>query len=356
MTLNRRQFVLAPAAMTALAALRQPAYAQGALEDQVIIRTTGGAFEQALRDNFFDPFTKATGVRIVGVAAPASEMLARTAAMQQAGNVEWDIISPQYDDLKNLSGLLTDLGDCGEMPNVAAQGVAETCGQYGVLYLTGAQVLTYNTEAFPDGPPQSWTDFWNVEQFPGRRALPNTGVPWANIVAALVADGVEPDNLFPLDLDRAFAKLDEIKPHIDIWWKTGDQSQQIFRSGEIQTGLMWSGRAFATAAEGVPLGWTFKDSVADFGAWAIVKDAPHPDAARAFIDFYMDNPEAHAAFSRQMGYATSSEAAHDLLDEGEKAKLVATPEAFDQIIHLDTKWLEENRSSATERWNTWIAS
>ena len=90
-------------AAIALVTLAAPAFAQQAAhEGRVVIRTTGGVFEQALKRNFFDPFTRATGVRVIPVAASASEMLARTAAMQQAGRVEWDIISPQYDDLGNL--------------------------------------------------------------------------------------------------------------------------------------------------------------------------------------------------------------------------------------------------------------
>ena len=44
---------------------------------------------------------------------------------------------------------------------------------------------------------------------------------------ALLADGVAPSKLFPLDLDRAFHKLDQIKPNVAVWWKTGDQSKTM---------------------------------------------------------------------------------------------------------------------------------
>ena len=62
-----------------------------------------------------------------------------------------------------------------------------TCGRYGVLYLVGAQVLAYDTRAYKDRPPRTWMDFWNVKDFPGRRALSNSGGPFATIVSALVA-------------------------------------------------------------------------------------------------------------------------------------------------------------------------
>lgn len=356
MALHRRSVLLAPAIIGAAALSEGGASAQTGLGDRVVIRTTGGVFEQALKRNFFDPFTRATGVRVIPVAASAGEMLARTAAMQAAGRVEWDIISPQYDDLPNLAHFLEDLSTCSAMPAVAEHGVAEACGRYGVLYLTGAEVLAYDPRAFPNGAPQRWADFWDLQRFPGRRALSNTGSPWSNLIHALIADGVKPAELFPLDLDRAFRKLDQIKPHIAVWWRTGDQSQQIFRSGDVVMGKMWSGRAFATKRAGASLAWTYNESVADFGAWAIVKGAPHAAAARAFIDFYMRNPEAHAAFGREMGYATSSRAAQSLLTAEEKRDLVASPETFAAIVHIDAPWLAANRAAALERWNRWISA
>lgn len=367
MTINRRDVLLhavgagvvlagvgglGPRLLSPTSALAQTAE----LEGSVIIRTTGGVFEQALRENFFDPFTEETGVKVIPVQASYGDMMAKSAAMQAAGNVEWDIISPQYYELSKLGNLLEDLGDCSAMPNVASQGIPTACGGHGVLYLTGGQVLTFDPQTFTDAKPQTWADFWDVEAFPGPRALPNTGSPWATLIAALIADGVAPAELFPLDLDRAFAKLDQIKPHVAVWWTSGAQSQQVMRQGEAVMTLMWSGTAFAARESGIPLEWSWTNAVADFGAFGILKGAPNPNAARAFIDYYMAHPEHHAAFSRQMGYATSSQAGRDLLTDEEKITFGAVPEIADQIIIPDADWLEQNRAAALERWNSWISA
>lgn len=97
-------------------------------------------------------------------------------------------------------------------------------------------LIAYNKEAL-DKAPSGWDDFWDVEAFPGPRGLPDTGDrDWWVPVVALLADGVAPDDLFPLDLDRAYAKLDEIKPHIDVWWKSGNQLQQIMDTAKTATG------------------------------------------------------------------------------------------------------------------------
>ena len=50
---------------------------------------------------------------------------------------------------------------------------------------------------------------------------------------ALLADGVPADKLYPIDMDRAFHKLDEIKPHITVWWTTGAQPAQLLLDKEV---------------------------------------------------------------------------------------------------------------------------
>jgi mannopine transport system substrate-binding protein len=355
--IGRRGALAAGAALGAAALPLQRGQAQGRLESTLVVRTTGGQFEQALKRFFFDPFTRATGTRVIPVAASYGDMVTKTVAMHAANNVEWDIISPQFYELRRLSEYLTDLGDCSSIPTVASQGLPGICGRYGVQYLTGGVVLSWNPDAFPGRKPQSWADFWNIRDFPGRRALPNYGNPWNNsLIFALMADGVLPDKLFPLDLDRAFRKLDEIKPHISIWWRTGAQSQQMMRSGEIQLTAMWSGTAYAAKRAGIKLDWTYDQAAADFGSWAILRGAPHPNAARAFLDFYMSNPEAHAGFGREMGYATTNRAGLALLSEEEKHELVSSEAKLARMALIDGDWVEANRTTTLDRWNRWVSS
>ena len=333
------------AALAGAALLPSMAHAQAKLEDTVVIRTTGGVFEAALKRHFFEPFTKETGVRVVPVAASDSEMQAKTAAMAQAGRVEWDIIAPQMSELPNLQRFLVDLGDCSSIPAVAGS-LPGTCGRWRVLYLVGAQVLAYDTTAFPGRKPQTWADFWDVQGFPGRRARSNRRGPFAPIVS----------KLFPRDLDRAYRKLDEIRPHIAVWWRTGDQSQAMWRNDDIQLALMWCGRAFATRRSGVPLAWSYDGTFEDFGTWAILKDCPHPNAARAFLQFYLSQPELATAFSREIGYALPNPRAAALLTEQERQDLITTPETMAKIVHMDPAWVVENRARTLDRWNRWISS
>lgn len=66
---------------------------------------------------------------------------------------------------------------------------------------------------------------FDVEEFPGTRGL-RRGAKF-NREIALMADGVAPEDVYDElsteeGVDRAFAKLDELKEHIQ-WWEAGAQ-------------------------------------------------------------------------------------------------------------------------------------
>lgn len=174
-------------------------------------------------------------------------------------------------------------------------------------------------------------------------------------MAALMADGVPPEKLFPLDLDRAFRKLDELKPHVKVWWKTGDQSQQIMRDGEVVTAIMYSGRALGLKAAGAPIEVEWNQAIKDVASWGILKGAPHPSAAMAFLNFFMDRPEAHLAFSRGMFYETSNRLALELVPAVERRSYATHAENWTRMVDEDVEWVATNRERILERWNAWLA-
>lgn len=88
-------------------------------------------------------------------------------------------------------------------------------------------VLTYDVKTLKGPAPKNWKDFWNVKEFPGKRTLRNyiEGM----LEAALLVDGVSRDKIYPINVDRALAKIKEIKPHT-IFWTTRTESPQLFRN------------------------------------------------------------------------------------------------------------------------------
>ena len=342
-------FVLA----AALAAFGGAAQAQ--LEKELVIVTSGGAFERAFKEHFYEPFTKATGVTIRPVAVSLGEAMAKIKAMRESGNVEWDIVSTGDASAAANREHLATL-NCNEMPLAAAQGVPGTCKDNRFLRTIGGIVIAYDTKAFPSGKhPKTWADFWDVQKFPGPRGVIGINAS-AMLAAALLADGVAPDKLFPMDLDRAFRKMDQIKPHVKAWWKSGDQSQQIMRSGEVVLNTMWSGRAQQLKASGLPVDLEWNQALKDVAYWSVVKGAPHPKAAQAFLNFFMDRPEAHLTFGQQMFYDTSNRQALNLVPPAERPTRATHPSNWQNMVEVEGHpWLVENSTRILERWNAWLA-
>ncbi|MDF0584059.1 ABC transporter substrate-binding protein [Bradyrhizobium yuanmingense] len=324
------------------------------LEDQLVIATTGGLMGNTLAKYFYDPFQKAKNVEIVPVAIEVPDQWARAKAMQRTGKVEFDIVTATGPDLVGRTDMLEKI-DCAKLPNVQKFGVSDACQPYGVARTTGGMLITYNTETFKNKAPKTWADFWDVKQFPGPRGLPDTGdSDWWVPVAALLADGVKPEQLFPLDINRAYKKLDEIRPNVAVWWKTGDQVQQIMRSREVIMAMSYSGRALAVVKEGVPVSMSWDQAIRDTGYMAVLKGAPDLKAAMAYLDFFYASSDAHVPFMRAVNYATASKSAIELLKPEERKLYATSPENYEKLVKPDFAWIGEHRNDLRERWMAWL--
>lgn len=317
--------------------------------EQLVIVTSGGVFEEAMQKHFYSAFTAETGIDIIPVASGLGAQWAKVQAMATLPEAEWDIVTALPHDNFAMTDYLIPIS-CDDLSNAAEFAFEGTCMGHAVTRTWGANVLAWNTDAFPEGKaPQTFADFWDVEAFPGPRALPDASYWSSVLVAALIADGVAPEDIFPIDADRAFAKLEEIKPHISVWWTTADQSQNILRTGEVVMSLMGSGRASTLIKEGEPVAFTWKGGVKDIGMWAVLKNAPHKEAALKFINFFLANPAIHVAFSQDFPFETPNRLATDLLSPEERASRGGDPANLAVQITPDWKWVAENDAEMRQR-------
>lgn len=327
-----------------------------AAAEQVIIASTGGAYDRALKEAWFDPFTKATGIEVVTVVATNAEMRAKASAMVKAGNVTWDLYldgeiqaaseahRKVTEDLTEFCRQFADRKDLS--PNACAPG--------GALLQSTATLLAYRTGKPVDQVPQTWADMWDTQKFPGGRSFPNFDDPWRVMAAALLADGVSRDKLFPLDIDRALRKLEQIRPAVSVWWKTGDQSVQGFRNGDYSLGQIWLTRAKAMQAEGLPIGWSYKASFLVGDRIALVKGAPHHDNALKLIAFWLNSPEAQAKACEVLSCTPPSSDAISLMSEEVRKSMPSGDEVRDTIVVPDADWINANSALMLQRWNSWV--
>jgi mannopine transport system substrate-binding protein len=357
-TIGRRGILRGGVAGTVGLALPRGVRAQSSKE--LVLVASGGVIANAFKKLFFDPFTQETGIPVRFVPSADAEMLAKVKVMNEAGAVEWDMVAANLDQIAAFPQYFAPL-DCAALPNVAAFGIAGACDSYSILKQLDGHVLTYNTQLLTEGHrPANWADFWNVQAFPGARSLPNHGTPWVVLAAALLADGLTVKDLHPpLDLDRAFKKLDAIKPHVTTWWKAGDQSLQMMRSGEVAMMMMYSGPALRGRSQGVPIDMTWNQAVMGSGRWTILKGAPNAKAAMSFLNYFLSRPEAHAAFTQEIFYDTANKDAVNFMPPDRRPNSVLFKDNLTKVYQLDydlAAWLGPVHDRLLERWNTWISS
>ncbi|ACP22509.1 Transporter (plasmid) [Sinorhizobium fredii NGR234] len=324
--------------------------------EQVIIASTGGAYDRALKEAWFDPFTKASGIEVVTVVATNAEMRAKAAAMVKAGNVSWDLYldgeiqaaskahRDVTDDLTEFCRQFADRKDLS----------ANACASGGALLQSTATLLAYRTGNPGEPVPETWADMWDTKKFQGERAFPNFDDPWRVMAAALLADGVSRDQLFPLDIDRALAKLDQIRPAVALWWKTGDQSMQGFRNGEYSLGQIWLTRAKAMQNEGLPIAWSYKASFLVGDRIALLKGAPHRDNALKLIAFWLNSPAAQAKACEVLSCTPPSRDAIALMSDEARQTMPQGDDVRNYVIVPDAAWINANAAMMLQRWNEWF--
>lgn len=324
-------------------------------EESVTVALEGGSYQQSLRTSLFEPFTKATGIQVNVVTATAQEQIARLRPMAQSRSVNWDVvilgdIEAHADPVKAITEDMS-----GFCQKVAGKGLLSgACDSAGLDLDYGVTYLAYNGDQFPKGGPTNWKEFWDTKRFPGGRALPDFNDPWRVMAVALMADGVPASQLFPLDVDRALRKLDQIRPQVSMWWKTGDQSIQGYRSGQYTAGMIWKTRASVLQKEGRNIKSSFDGAIMISDRAMIPKGAPHKAAAEKLLAFFAASPAAQAKHCENLGCVPVSTDAMKLMSPDTQKGLPTTDALRARLISPKVGWINANRDRLLERWNAWI--
>lgn len=326
--------------------------AGGASAEQITFVSQGGAYQEAQTKAILDPVAELLGITINQDSAPDAWPVIKT--QTATGKPIWDVVdTPTQDCVRGgQQGMIEPL-DFSKLPNVADM-PAEYKSPYSVAYEFYSSVLAYNKDKFGDTPPQTWADFWDVEKFPGTRALRNH--PLATLEAALLADDVLADELYPLDVDRAFRKLEEIKPHVTVWWTSGAQSAQLLADGEVDMEMAWNGRVTAVAKEGAPVGYTFNEGFLQYTSLCILKDAPNLDTAMKFINAAL-KPDIQANFPAYIDYGPGNPEAYKTgkISPERAAEMPSSPEnAAKQVLVSDEWWSSPEGEETRKRWASFI--
>ena len=353
MTQNRLPRRTAIKAGLALAGLAAPTIWTGNRAfgaEQITAADVGGAPGAAIRKAFYDPFEKETGIKVVGVGHDPDPTVQFKLLVDTKSYI-WDLCMVTKTHVAFLSKPKDYLEPLNVPADAAAQLVAGMVTPNWVGFSVFCTIMAYRSDKFPNGAPQNWADFWNVAKFPGRRAL-YRGVAGV-LEIALMADGVAPADIYPIDVDRAFRSLDKIKKHINVWWTSGAQNTQLLQSGEVDMSDTWGARAYAAIEAGAPVKMAFQQGQYSSDGWSIPKGTPRADLARKFVLFCM-RPEQQAIYSNTVANAPTNQKAYDFIKPERAAVLATSPANLKGLGPADSLWWAANNSKMQERFQDWV--
>lgn len=319
---------------------------------EVRIATFGGTMQETQMKAYFEPFEKATGIKVR--AFPGSDPT-KVKAMVETGNVEWDMAQLSRGSIMNLM----KNGDYFEKIDYSLvdDGVGkEYRFEYGLEMLVWAQVLAYRTDAFKGAVPSGWADFWDTKKFPGDRALLGTTAGgWPEMEFALMAAGVPADQLYPLDIDKALASYSKIKKDVVKWWDTGAVPIQLLTDREVTMTSVWNGRMAALQAAGVPAAISWSQGLLKRDAWGIPKGTKNKANAMKFVAYStMAIPQARVSLGIPYGSVNNDSNKYILPER--LAVLPSAPEIKKQLVNYNYDWWIANREQVIPKFNKWLLS
>ncbi len=338
-------------------------------EKSMTIVSWGGAYTQSQVRAYHDPWTAKTGTKIHNE-DKSSAALAGVRTQVLAGNVTWDLV----DMLEGDAMLACDEGIVEEIDydNILAkspdgklpsedfiEGSLSGCFIPQIVYAT---LFAYNDNAFPGAKPSTIADIFDLEKFPGKRALQK--IPDGNLEWALMADGVDAKDVYevlstPQGVERAFKKLDTIKSSV-VWWEAGAQPPQLLADMEVTIASGFNGRFFnAQVGEKQPFTLIWDGQLFELDGWVVPKGKLSDDL-KAYLNFATDTQRL-ADQAKYISYGPARGSSAPLVSKHAdtgidmKPHMPTSPENFFNPIKKDAGWWADNGDDMREIFNAWLA-
>ena len=347
---EERRLLLAAGLVASSLAVTAPAFAEG----EVVFSSWGGSFQDALRSAMLDPAAKKLNVT---VKEDTTNGIQDVRAQITAGAVAWDVTEQDLPSCETLSreGSLEPI----DYSIVDTTGIPkELIHENYIGFINFTKVIAYRKDTFGDNGPSNWAEFWDLENFPGKRGM--HGKVNYNLEAALMADGVPMQEVYETlatdaGRERAWAKLEKIAPEVTVWYRGGSQSAQLLRDGEVDVIHMGHNRVESVIASGIDVTYAFDGGTMDVDCLLVPKGAPNVENAMRLINELL-SAEAQARLAVTMPLGPVNTGAFDTgIISGEAALLVNThPNNYGKQLLVDPNFYIGQLGELTEEFDTLI--
>jgi putrescine transport system substrate-binding protein len=276
-------------------------------------------------------FERETGIRVVYDTYDADETLE---ARMMAGDSGYDVVSTSTDYFSRQikAGIYQEL-DRSKLPGwqnldpsvLAEEAAGDPGNRHAMPYLRHVNGFAYNREMvqarMPDAPVDSLDMLFQPRIIARFADCGVTFLDSAEDVLQLALNylHLDPNTTRPDDYKRAEALILAVRPYVRAFDST--EYMNGLAEGEFCISMSWSGdygtikaRARSAGVQ-LPLAFTIPKEGANTSADALLipKDAPHPEAAYAFLRFILQ-PRVIAQITNDIHYANDNLAASQYVD------------------------------------------
>ena len=320
------------------------------------IVTRGEAAQAAIGEAYVPPFIATTGIQVHQDSWDGGLDVLKAKVAEGAKGTEssWDLVQVNPDELAagcaDGSFEKLDWSTIGGKDHYASMAVSD-CGVGAMLHNT---VLAWDRDKFQATP--TWADFWDVAKIPGKRGL-EKNVNGA-LEFALLADGVAPGDVYKTltgsdGVDRAFRKLDQLKPYI-VWWQTAADAAKILGSGDVlMTTTPSDVIVTANRTDKRNFGIQFAASLYEPRSWVIVKGAQNLREAQQFL-YFTGTSSLQARLFRVSGDAGLSKGMNDWLTPEQQALSPTFPANVSVALRIDNGFWHDNLVKLRSRFEAWL--
>ena len=335
----------------------------------------GGAYQASQTKAYAEPYMEMFPEVSVAWDESSAEAVAKLRAMNEAGNVTWDLVDVVASDAIRLcdEGLAMEI-DPDEDLAAAPDGTSAE-DDFGDLLVSDCFIpqivysttFGYRTDLVPDGvePPSDICSVFDLETYPGKRSLEKR--PINNMEWALLCDGVAKEDVYDvLETDegqeQALAKLDTIKDQV-VWWSAGADTPQLLADGEGFMGSTYNGRLFSVIEEqDQPVAMMWDAQVFDLDGWIIPEGLPEDRLNRVkhFVKFATDTQRL-ADQAKYISYGPARESSAPLV--GQHAELgiemgphmPTDPANATNTFLYNYEWWADYRDDIDAKFQAWLA-